>query len=75
VRDFLESLAMIFVWLGGAASAIGLFLLLLAVFSSASGMSVLLGLYVMLSGVAVTFASGSVYLLALITESVKRPAP
>jgi hypothetical protein len=42
VRDFLESLAMIFVWLGGATSAIGLFLLLLAVFSSASGSTALL---------------------------------
>jgi len=75
MRDFLESLAMIFVWLGGATSAIGLFLLLLAVFSSSSEVSVLLGLYVMLSGVAVTFASGSVYLLALIAESVRRCTP
>ena len=63
---------MIFVWLGGAASAVGLFLLLLAVFSSSSEISILLGLYVMLSGVAVTFASGSVYLLALIAESERR---
>jgi hypothetical protein len=68
MRDFLKGLASIFVVLGGTASAFGLFLFLFAVFSS--GSSGPLGLYIMLSGVTVTLASGAVYLLAEIAELV-----
>jgi hypothetical protein len=74
MRDFLESLAVIFVWLGGIASVVGLFILLFAIFSIAQ-VSVALGVDVTLAGVGVMLAAGSVYLLALIAEAVQRRTP
>ena len=75
MRDFLESLAVIFVWLGGIASVVGLFILLFAIFSIAQ-VSVALGVDVTLAGVGVMLAAGSVCaLLALIAEAVQRRTP
>jgi hypothetical protein len=74
MRGFLESLALLFVVLGAVAFIGGLYILVLPVLSIA-GASVALGIYVTLSGVGVMLTSGSVYLLALIAESVRRRSP
>jgi hypothetical protein len=73
MRDFLKGLASILVVMGGIASAIGLFLFLFSVFSS--GNYGPLGIYILLSGLAVTLTSGAVYLLAEIADSVRRRSP
>lgn len=74
MRGFLESLALIFVFLGAVASIGGLLILVLAILSITEA-SVALGIYVTLSGVGVMLTSGGVYLLALIAESVRRRSP
>jgi hypothetical protein len=70
MRDFLESLAAIFVVLGGIVGAIGLSMILLS-FSS-SGISSTIGIDLAVSGVLVMLMAGAVYLLAVIAESLQK---
>jgi hypothetical protein len=73
MRQFLKSLASIFVVLGGIASVIGLLTFLLSIFADRS--SVPVGIATTLSGAAIMLAPGTVYLLAEIAGALIDPNP
>jgi hypothetical protein len=70
MRDFLESLASVFVVLGAITAGVGLTMILLSF--SLPGISAPIGIDLALFGVVVMLMSGGVYLLAVIAESLQR---